>query len=723
MAKSEERKNTEKIFNEAKGYEQLQKNISAALESKLKFSNEDLKVQTKLNAIQKDITNSILQHEDIEQKLTKIAEEKRNIIDSIYDTNNEVAKQLLTQLEESEKLLKTEKMRKDVTETLNGLGESFTQDLAGALGISEDLLNAIKNMSIAMLGLYVLKEIVGMFTDSVQNVRKLNKEMGMSVGNAIRFEANIRQAQFSFEGLIYSADEFRESAMAVVEATGNISVPPETIKDVTKINALLKDPQASVSLQRTLQNAGVDAGNLTDDITEMANKLGVDASSAMEFLAENQLELGGMTEQQIKQRAEESLMLKKMGADMKELNRLAGEALDIESSLKNEMKLRMMTGKEINLNELRAAQASGDAVAIGQAQAKLVSQLGDDLHSNLQIQRLITDATGMSKDQLLSYNNASKENQKAQDDLLALKEKFGLADVEQAKQLQANLAQDEARLETIKGIAMWGGIAAGVIGGVIFALKKFVFKGDSKKGNPISNFFKSMGTKEVLMGAAAMLVISAALSVTASALMKFNEVDWGSLGKAGLALIGLVASVSALGLLMSSGVGAVAILAGAAAMLVIASSLLVLGSALQSIGSGFDMMGSGLTSLTDILPNLSLLIPTLGTLVLMAPGLIALSGALTILSASLLTLSVGLAAVSVFLPVLGALSSVGLFGGESEDSSGGESGMSELLGEIKGLRQDVQTQPIMINVDGRVVSQISRVQRKQNSVSTSGYGR
>ena len=45
----------------------------------------------------------------------------------------------------------------------------------------------------------------------------------------------------------------------------------------------------------------------------------------------------------------------------------------------------------------------------------------------------------------------------------------------------------------------------------------------------------------------------------------------------------------------------------------------------------------------------------------------------------------------------------------------------EIEQAIKGLRQDLQAQPIMVNVDGKVVSRISRVQSRQ-SVSKNGYG-
>jgi hypothetical protein len=57
------------------------------------------------------------------------------------------------------------------------------------------------------------------------------------------------------------------------------------------------------------------------------------------------------------------------------------------------------------------------------------------------------------------------------------------------------------------------------------------------------------------------------------------------------------------------------------------------------------------------------------------------------------------------------------------DKPGGGIDLSGLINEIKGLRRDIQTQPIQVTVDGRVVSEISRVQRQQNSVRTTGYGR
>lgn len=111
-------------------------------------------------------------------------------------------------------------------------------------------------------------------------------------------------------------------------------------------------------------------------------------------------------------------------------------------------------------------------------------------------------------------------------------------------------------------------------------------------------------------------------------------------------------------------------------------------------------------------------------------------GPLLLLGPALFGIAAGLMAVGYMgLPGLAILTGLALIGPslmELTSSAGGGAGsetesgkdgntLGELLTEIKGLRQDLQAQPIMINVDGKVVSKISRVQSRQN-VSKQGYG-
>ena len=172
-----------------------------------------------------------------------------------------------------------------------------------------------------------------------------------------------------------------------------------------------------------------------------------------------------------------------------------------------------------------------------------------------------------------------------------------------------------------------------------------------KDSNPLG-FVEKIDPKKVLAGAAALLIVSAALFVTAKALQEFASVEWSSLGKAGVALLGLVLVLAAIGAIMMSGVGAVAILAGAAAMLVIAASLLILGHAIQAIGTGFGMLAEGISSFT----------PILTTLVPLASGIFILAGAFGALGIGMGALAIGALALLPALPVLLALSGIGMLG-------------------------------------------------------------
>ncbi len=194
--------------------------------------------------------------------------------------------------------------------------------------------------------------------------------------------------------------------------------------------------------------------------------------------------------------------------------------------------------------------------------------------------------------------------------------------------------------------------------------------GTDTGSNPLG-FVEKIDPKKVLAGAAAMLIVAAALWVTAKALQEFGSVEWSSLAKAGVALLGLVLVLVAIGVLMMSGVGALAIIAGAAAMLIMAAALLVLGYAIQAIGTGFGMLAEGLTSFT----------PLLSTLVPLAGGIFILAGAFGALGIGMGVLAIGALALLPLLPVLLALGSIGmlgqmLLGGGEEAGAESEAAMS-----------------------------------------------
>lgn len=784
------------------------------------------------------MTDSLRMQADIGDQLNALIQERQAFIEEEVKNGRIISDKALEILDTEIELLQKRKEQKDLQEEIKDIGKGFATDLGSALGVSSGLVDAFMKLSVAAIGLAILKEVVAYIADGVARAKELKHELGISAAAAGELEANVAMAKVQTGFLTYSTEELRAAADAVVQATGRINVSPETIANVTEMGKLLSDGNdAAVSLNRTLTNSGVDAGALTEEVKSMAESMGMEAGPAMDYLAVSQNELVGMTKEQILLKAKEGIEMKKLGVDMKKARDIASSALDIEQSLKDEMKLRTMLGKEISFNELRAAQASGDALAVAQAQKNLVDQLGGSLQGNLQVQRMVSEATGMTADELLNIQNASAEQA-----------------AEMAKGADATKESSEA-MKAMGGFGMTVlkvifGIGAGLLA-IAAASRIFKLLNRGEGRNPIAKFVSDFGSTDVLIAAAAMLIVSAAMFIMAKAISAMpTEVEpyvgmavglglmLGALyllaqfptadlikGALALVLVGVslipfafamsliadidiqsilavaagivifAAEIMLLGAIMFTGIGALVFGAGILALIALGAAMIVLGAgivlfnkgvsglgdnitifaekmaelieiapllgmaaaplaifglsliplalgmflatpALIGFAAGMFILGSGLSMITggiDSLQKLANITPMLASLVTLVPGLIALSAAFFLLSTSLFTLGAGLGFIGVFLPVLAALGILlptvaGAFGfgdDESESSSiSGDSGasMNDVVEELKALREDIQQQPILIKVDGKVVSAMSKVQARKQSVRNSGYG-
>ena len=116
----------------------------------------------------------------------------------------------------------------------------------------------------------------------------------------------------------------------------------------------------------------------------------------------------------------------------------------------------------------------------------------------------------------------------------------------------------------------------------------------------LTDSIQKIKPSQLLAGGAALIMIAAAVYIFAKAAQEFATVSWEDMAKAGLGLLGLVAALAAVGAIMMSGVGALAILAGAAAIVIMASGLFILGLALQEVGKGMTMMEPALALVSSI---------------------------------------------------------------------------------------------------------------------------
>ena len=789
-------KDSQKRLNTIRQEETLQKNISAIL-------LEGIDLRFKHGRAAKEMVATIGQEHDISTKLNAIYTEKEKIIRASNGQLSVANIMMLETLDTSEKLLKKAQKRADVSEQLKEGLDGIKDELLGSLGPAGDLVATLIKSGPAIAGMALLAMAVTWLISAVKRSIELNQSMGMSAASAGKLEANIQSASWSMEGLLYSTDELRESAMNLVEATGRIDIPKQLIIDATRLGKLLDNPEAGVALARTLKNAGIDSGELTDQVTAMADSMGQDAGPAMEMLVAHQMQLGSLTNKEILALTKKGLLIKQQGIEISKINGMLSEAVDIEGSMKAAMKLRIMSGKSINFNAMTQAKLQQDGPGLARAMNAEIAKMGPEFETNHRMQKLMADGLGVSVEEMMKMRNSTAEQTKLDEELLKIKKEMGFDTKEEA---QAYLTKEKNTTSLIDKMAKYKFyiLGAGAALVILYGLAKAGALG--AVGDGIAKFVSKFGTAEVLMGAAAMLVVAASVLVFAGAMKVMADVPVEALYMAIGGMLALVAAVALLGSIMASGVGAVVILGGALAMVIVAAAVLVLAHALVVMSKAIP----NFLLLIEVLPELALgllmLYPVMPVFALLAVGLILLGQGLlvaavgfAVFGVAMLPLAVGLsvitpimesfgqtfisllsqippiitqiaagfktmfdsvsmdaingllllgpALVGISLGLLGvgtiglpglmaitglasvalvlapALTEIGnLISGvksaesNSTASKGGNSDSKALLNELKGLRSDIQSQPILISVDGKVVSRITRLQAQQGSM-------
>jgi len=192
-----------------------------------------------------------------------------------------------------------------------------------------------------------------------------------------------------------------------------------------------------------------------------------------------------------------------------------------------------------------------------------------------------------------------------------------------------------------------------------------------------------------------MVIVAGAVFVFGKAVQEFMKVEWKAVGMAVVSMLALTAAVAGLGLIMSSGVGAVAILAGAAAMVVVAGSVYILGKALQEMATAFDMM----LPMTESLMGL----------VMIVPGLVALASTFGLLSVGIASMAASLLVLTPVLPALLALGSlapvVGALTGTTATEAPAASTSDSVIEKLDELITVVKAGGT-INLDGRKVGDV-----------------
>ena len=578
-------------------------------------------------------------------------------------------------------------------------------------------------------GMLFLGAAVKKMYDFANIASSAQHDIGLSYTQGLKMAGTIGYASLKGLALGIGLKKSAEAAGALATEMGDVSDITSTailaVAKLSKSYGVSASEGAKLFKSMKQLNSGSDA--LAKKTLEMSANLArannVAPGAVMKDIANNTQFFAAYAKQGGMNMTNVAVQAAKLGVSMSAIANMMDGILDIESSLEKEMEVSVLLNRQISFDKARQLAMAGDMVGATKSilqqvggiaewermsvvQRKALAQsAGTDLatmqslvsNRQKQVEMGLVEATFMEK--MLTYGKGifttAKENMALASTSLnvamSLKNlKVGMWIREKAQGLwKAGMWIRE------KAQGLWKAKSQAQELIMERKIQDTKSKKSSKSGGPAS-MMKGMKPASMMKGAAAMIVVAAAVFVFGKAVQEFMKVSWSAVGKAVVSMLALVGAVALLGVLMSSGVGAVAIIAGAAAMVIVASSVYILGKALQEMASGFSMMGD-LTS-------------QIGQLVTIAPGMALAAAGFLAMGVGIAGMAAGLALITPMLPTLLALGAlapaIGGLTGASSTSSGKANGSSEIAEKLDTLI-DLISKGGTINMDGKKVDVIA----------------
>lgn len=737
---------------------------------------------------------ALLKEYDMQSEiLGDISAENQHIVDNLTQQNQ--LAQTHSQLTSKQKdfLQKQKNVYDGIKDTIGGILETaslLTSTVGGVLGgaligagvAGKALLSTMKELggSIGTTNTIATTLFSKVFPDAVGTVKGLSSEFGGLADVSLK-------------------TQFRTNVLAK-----NLGISAGEAASLTGSFARLNDGSAET------------AQNLIESTKNLAQANGLVPNQIMADVANSAEEFALFGKDGGKNIAEAAIAAGKLGVSMSKISGVADNLLDFESSINAELELGAMLGKNINLDRARALAYEGD---IGGSVRETLSALGGIEEFNKmdyfqkkqtaallgvsvsEFQKMAENADKLDKNgelTLSTYDNLKNTAKAFGSQIMSGVQGLGSMAVA-AGQMGFNLKDGLKSMkgmggltEKLKGLfgkdalskARKSGLSDKQIGAGFGGKKaKDALSGKAAKMAPNTsvsdNLNKTAGSKgpkasNLLKGAAAILILAAALFVAAKAFQEFGSVTWPAVGMGLASLVGLAAiayvlgkaqgemikgaiavailgaalipfafsmsliagldigsvmaaaaglvifsaAIFGLGALMMTGVGAFIFGAGLAALAGLGVSMMVLGAGLLVAAAGFQAIGGSMGSVVSLISQvkdvLGGMFQYIAPIAALALGLVGLAGALTLVGVAGIAALPGLMAVAAIGTIaMGVGSLLGIGGDE-----GGAGGDSDLITEIRGLREDLNSGKVAVYLDGqKVTSGVSKVVSRVGSNS------
>ena len=211
---------------------------------------------------------------------------------------------------------------------------------------------------------------------------------------------------------------------------------------------------------------------------------------------------------------------KALGTSLEQTAKQGESLLNFESSIENELKAELLTGKQLNLERARAAALAGDQVALAEELSREVGSLEDFQRMNVLQQKAIAEAVGLTTDELADQLRKQKLAQESGKSLAQLTKEEAL-EAEKRQSIQDKFNQAILKLQDLIG-----NLVAGPVGAFIDGLSKGldilgkIFGKIGKVGEEVKKLPMMDSLGKLVGGIASVTTVGALIGLVASSLLK-----------------------------------------------------------------------------------------------------------------------------------------------------------------------------------------------------------
>jgi hypothetical protein len=456
------------------------------------FGTLDAEIKKSVSSTQ-DLVNNFKKGKDISVALAK--EQAKTQQKALYskaiseNLEKKISEALKNNLEQEAKSLtkilsKNKAQQKLIEYTIGELDalEKITQEKEkqnSISGLTQNILKKTLGTEIESVSqMFTLSGIFALIVKFALNANKQSVELGKALGygadRADNFRENIADIARNSTNINVNTANLVESFSELAKITG--FVYKFSADQLTTQTKLTKQVGLSAEEAAQIQRFGVLNAKSSEDtyksfvkgltVQRNQSRVGIDFKSTLAEAAKVSGQLAANLGYNPERIAKAVVQAKAFGLTLEQTKKSSEALLDFGSSIENELKAELLTGKQINLERARAAALSGDQAALAEELAANFGSAEEFAKMNVLQQKSLAESLGLSVDEL------SESLRKREEAIASGKSLAQITEEEAQQALERQNIQDRFNASILKLQDFFGNLVGGPLGSFLDILSQ-----------------------------------------------------------------------------------------------------------------------------------------------------------------------------------------------------------------------------------------------------------